>query len=182
VRVKDTAEALLVRTQTIGAPKGPPDYQGVELAADRRGKVVQAQGYQDLHPTHFNWTRPVRRAVNRYQAMFPYLTYANSYLWHPPYDPPAITRRYDALSVDFWGGGLDSQGRYTGYRGKPLPDALHERLFDVIFNDPKPPYIDWILSNGWMWSYRSGWSVYDPYDPYDADMGHRRHLHITFRP
>ena len=136
--------------------------------------------YISEHPTRFNWTSPVRRLVEKYQAMFPWQTYACTYVWHPPYDPPAITKRYDRLSVDFWGGGVVN-GKYQGYRGKPLPDALHKKLFNVIFDDPDGPKIDWILSNGWMWSWRTGWSPYDPYDPYNADMAHRKHIHITFR-
>ncbi len=135
--------------------------------------------YISDHPTSFSWRDDVAKMVNRVQAKWPYKTFVNTYFWHPPYDPPDITRRYDAQSFDVWGGGL-SNGAYTGFRGKPLPDALHEDIFNFLFNYPNKPDIDWLLTNGWMWSRWSGWSRYDPYDPYNADMGHYRHLHITY--
>ena len=134
--------------------------------------------YISQHPTHFNWRSDVKRVVDKVQAKWPWKTYINTYYWHPPYDPPAITKRYDATSFDVWGGGLYN-GKYTGYRGKPLPDDLHEQIFNYIFNMPGAPYINWILTNGWMWQ-GGRWTRYDPYDPYNADMGHHRHIHVTY--
>ncbi len=154
----------------------------------QRDKIIKPSGndvagkmgsYIDEHPTHFNWRWDVKAMVDRVQSKWPWLTYVNTYTWHPPYDPPAITKKYDALSFDVWGGGV-SNGRYTGYRGKALPDYLHTQIFDYLFNYPGNPNIDWILTNGWMWSRWGGWSRYNPPDPYNADMGHFRHLHVTF--
>ncbi len=136
--------------------------------------------YSDDHPTSFYWRPDVRRLINKYQAMFPYQTYANTYRWHPPYNPPYITRRYDAVSVDFWGGGLDAQGRYTGYRGKTLPKALGHKLFDAIFDDPELPRIYWIIWDYDMWVAGSGWEP-APWGPADSDPNHLRHIHVTFQ-
>ncbi len=134
--------------------------------------------YQDQHPTHFNWRPDVARLVRKYQARFPWQTYACTYHWHPPYDPPNITRRYDAVSVDFWGGGFIN-GTYTGYRGKPIPRALGHRLFDLIWDDDEPPPIYWIIWDDDMWVRGRGWMP-APYGPPDSDWRHRKHLHCTF--
>src|SRR5829696_9821626 len=63
--------------------------------------LSRALSYPELHPTNFNWRADVARLVNRIQKKFPWQTYANTYRWHPPYNPPLITVRYDAVSVDF---------------------------------------------------------------------------------
>ncbi len=148
-----------------------------EAAGDVAGKMGN---YISEHPTSFAWRADVRAIVRRVEARWPWLTYINTYRWHPPYDPPAITMRYDARSFDVWGGGLTS-GEYTGYRGKPLPDHLHAEIWNYLFNYPGKPDIYWACTNGWLWTYYGGWSRYNPPDPYNADMGHFRHIHITYR-
>jgi hypothetical protein len=89
--------------------------------------VSRALPYHVLHPTNFNWRADVARLVNRIQKKFPWQTYANTYSWHPPYSPPLITVRYDAVSVDFWGGGR-SNGKYVGYRGKPIGTSFGHQV------------------------------------------------------
>lgn len=167
--------------------KALPDEERLALFAEedakrvpelRAGDVAGKMGsYISQHPTSFNFASPVKSLVEEIQDLFPWLTYLNSYFWHPPYDPPSITVRYDPWSFDAWGGGL-YRGDYTGYRGKPLPDYLHEKIFNYVFYKQSRP-IDWVCTNGWLWTHYGGWSRYDPYDPYDADMGHYRHLHFT---
>ncbi len=71
--------------------------------------------------------------------------------------PPAITRRYDAVSVDFWGGGL-SNGRYVGYQGKPIGTSFGHQVWKALWNDPNAPNICWIIWNGRMWVRGRGWS------------------------
>jgi hypothetical protein len=138
--------------------------------------------YIDQHPTHYNWRPDVARLVRKYQARFPYQTFANTYVWHPPYSPPAITRRYDSQSVDFWGGGR-VDGRYTGYRGKPLPREIGKRLFREIWDDPEGPRIWWVIYWGRMWVNPAfggrGWGP-SPWGPPDSDPGHYKHIHCTF--
>lgn len=132
------------------------------------------------HPTSFVWRPDVKKLVQKYQNEFKWLTWIGTYWWHPPYDPPSITRRYDAQSFDVWGGGVVN-GVYRGYRGRTLPLGLGNRIHKRIFNDPNGPAIDWIIWQGWLWSRWSGWSRFNPPDPYNADMGHFRHIHITFQ-
>lgn len=110
--------------------------------------------------------------IMKYQSAFPYKTFANTYLCHPP-----VWCR-DRTSVDFWGGGL-KDGKYTGYRGKPLPEELGHKLFRMIFNDPDGPAIWWIIWDGRMWIRGEGWGPAPPGPP-DSDPGHRFHLHVTF--
>lgn len=136
--------------------------------------------YEDKHPTHFRWRDDVRARVNRLQAKWPWKTYVNTYEWHPPYNPPTITRRYDAVSFDVWGGGLDAKGdRYLGYRGKPLPKELGVKIFRHLFYDPDPPDIYWIIWWGRMWVKGKGWGP-APSGPPDSDPEHNFHIHITY--
>lgn len=139
-----------------------------------------SKSYIEEHPTNFNWRYDVQQNVWRIQNKFPWMTFINTYYWHPPYNPPAITKRYDRLSFDVWGGGRDRDGKYIGYRGKPLEQPLYERVFNFIFNMGVGPWIDWILCNGWMWQ-AGKWTVYDPPDPQGADMGHYKHIHVTYK-
>ncbi len=159
------------------------DRQRFFAQEDRRRKpsgtdVAGKMGtYIEEHPTTFNWRWDVRGLVSEIESKWPWLTYVNTYWWHPPYDAPEITIRYDRRSFDVWGGGVYG-GEYNGYRGKALPDYLHEQIFNYVFYEqPRPIY--WVCTNGWLWVRGSGWTLYDPYDPYDADMGHYKHLHFT---
>jgi hypothetical protein len=136
------------------------------------------RSYIDDHPTNFDFRADVARLVNRIQSKFPWQTFANTYYWHPPYDPPTITVQYDQVSVDFWGGGL-SNGRYVGYRGKPIGTTLGHQVWNAIFNDPYLPNISWIIWNGRMWLRGSGWGQ-APGGPPDSDAGHYKHIHVSY--
>jgi hypothetical protein len=143
------------------------------------GEGPRTRSYISDHPTNFDWRPDVARLVNRIQKKFPNQTYANTYYWHPPYSPPAITRRYDAVSVDFWGGGL-SNGRYAGYRGKPIGTSLGHQVWKALWNEPYAPNISWIIWNGRMWVRGRGWSA-SPWGPPDSDAGHYKHIHCSYK-
>jgi len=157
-----------------------PEIAAARLDAATGPDEVQAgsRSYISDHPTSFNWRADVARVINRVQAKFPWQTFANTYSWHPPYDPPTITVRYDAVSVDFWGGGR-SNGRYVGYRGKPIGTSLGQRVFSALFKDPHEPNIYWIIWNGRMWLRGRGWGP-APWGPPDSDAGHYNHIHVTY--
>ena len=130
--------------------------------------------YQDEHPTLFCWRPDVKKLIDKYQDAFPYKTFANTYYDHPP------KWHRDTTSVDFWGGGLDAVGdRYLGYRGKPLPEELGKKLFNMIFNDPTPPAIWWTIYRGKMWVRGEGWQD-APDGPSGTDPGHWNHIHVTY--
>ncbi len=133
-----------------------------------------SRSYISDHPTHFNFRADVARAVNRVQAKFPNETFANTYYMHPP----VYGRKYEFVSLDFWGGGL-SNGRYVGYRGKPIGTSLGQRVFNALFNDPFLPNIFWIIWNGRMWVRGTGWEA-SPWGPPDSDPRHEKHIHVTY--
>lgn len=169
-RVIEQEGKVLEPEIAVAEHEGAPPPPGEEGGTTR--------GYSVDHPTNFNWRPDVAQLVSRIQRQFPNQTYANTYSWHPPYSPPAITRRYDAVSVDFWGGGL-SNGRYVGYRGKPIGTALGHRVWQALWNDPHAPNISWIIWNGRMWIRGRGWSA-APWGPADSDAGHYEHIHVSY--
>ncbi|HZB07983.1 MAG TPA: hypothetical protein VE525_02600 [Rubrobacter sp.] len=133
-----------------------------------------SRSYISDHPTHFNFRADVAREVNRIQRKFPSQTFANTYYMHPP----AFGRKYERVSVDFWGGGR-SNGRYVGYRGKPIGSSLGQRVFNAIFHDKYKPNISWIIWNGRMWVRGTGWGP-SPWGPRDSDPRHEKHIHVTY--
>ena len=138
------------------------------------GAIGRALSYLELHPTHFNFRADVARLVNRIQRKFPQQTFANTYYMHPP----NYGRKYEFVSVDFWGGGR-SNGRYVGYRGKPIGSSLGQRVFNAIFHDKYKPNISWIIWNGRMWVRGTGWGP-SPWGPRDSDPRHEKHIHVTY--
>lgn len=138
------------------------------------GEIATA-GYADTYPTHFGFRPDVRRFVNRMQAKFPWLTYANTYYMHPP----VFGRLYEIRSVDFWAGGLVGN-KYVGYRGKNINITVNGwDIFNAAFNDPNLPNIAWIIFGGYMWSWSGGWTS-APWGPAGSDAGHHYHPHISF--
>ena len=148
--------------------------EGAEASPGEAGR----RSYIQDHPTHFNWRQDVANLVRRVQSKFPNQTYANTYVWHPPKSPPTITVQYDAVSVDFWGGGVVN-GKYVGYRGKPIGTALGHQVWKALWNDPNLPNISWIIWNGNMWVRGVGWKS-APWGPADSDAGHFKHIHVTY--
>ena len=149
---------------------GEPEIGVYELDVPTRAR----ESYSSLYPTHFDFRADVARLVNRIQSEFPWQTFANTYYMHPP----IYGRKYEFVSVDFWGGGL-SNGQYVGYRGKPIGAALGHRVGDALYHDPFLPNIFWIIWNGRMWVRGSGWGP-SPWGPSDSDAGHFQHVHVTY--
>jgi hypothetical protein len=139
-----------------------------------RGREDVIASYSSMYPTHFDFRADVARLVNRIQRRLPWQTFANTYYMHPP----VYGRRYEFVSVDFWGGGL-SNGRYVGYRGKPIGTSLGQQVWNALWNDPYLPNIFWIIWRGRMWVRGSGWEN-APGGPPDSDAGHYQHVHVTY--
>jgi hypothetical protein len=129
------------------------------------------------HPTHFNFTQKVQARVKAVQRRHPYQTFINTYVDHPP----GYNRIYERRSLDVWGGGGHNQATYSGYRGKPLPKALGDRIWGELFYAEYGPAIHWIIWNGKMWVAGSGFQN-APYGPPDSDPGHYNHIHCTYKP
>lgn len=137
-------------------------------------EFISMTGYANRHWTHFNFNRDVKRSINRVQGKFPWKTFANTYYQHPP----GYNRKWEFRSVDYWGGGLRN-GRYAGYRGKPIGRRFGQRVFNAIFNDPYRPNIAWIIFNGYRWQRYGGWGR-APWGPAGSDAGHYKHIHVTY--
>ncbi len=131
--------------------------------------------YIEQYPTHFDWRPDVAALVRKYESEFPWKTYICTYLNHPP----IYGRKYEFVSFDVWGGGLNRYGQYMGYRGRALPVTLGNRIFWRIFNDPQDPPLLWAIWSGKMWTRGYGWGPSPPGPP-DSDPEHRKHIHVTF--
>jgi hypothetical protein len=118
--------------------------------------------YVDDHPTHWDVLAPIERAAvecaTRHGASW------NTYWDHPP------GMMLDQQSIDFWG---------PGGRGDPIGIFRGFAVWGWLFYDPRPPLIEWIIWQGWIWQRSSGWDWFSDDEPY-ADMGHFRHVHVTF--
>jgi hypothetical protein len=124
--------------------------------------------YVEQYPTRYFFTPGVRRLAEKYINMpaFRGKVWANTYRWHPP----KYEDRYEHVSVDFW----DWDGR-----GHTLHDDLQRPLESIIWKDPDPPYILWIMSNGRIWQPPGPWEKTD-YQEDGSDPNHYRHIHVTF--
>ncbi len=173
-----------VTDATPGLHTPTPDFPGLpipevppedELPDDTFEPIVLQHGpehdagfglYVQQHPTHYDFRADVRRLAEKYINLprFRNRVWANTYRNHPP------GFNLDAVSVDFW----DWDGR-----AHPLASSVHDELFREIFNDPEPPFIRWIISNGRMWTPNGFQSA--PHGPPGSDAGHFNHIHVTFQ-
>jgi len=122
--------------------------------------------YVAAYPTTYEWRGDVRAAALRVLAddQLAGRISINTYVNHPP------GWWADARTFDVW----------TDWgRGGALSTQLRRMVFDFIFNDPEPPFIDWIISGGGMWTPRTGW-LNAPPGPAGSDAGHYNHVHVTF--
>jgi hypothetical protein len=129
--------------------------------------------YQERHPTRYEWREDVEQLVRRLYRVFsgpggPHI-HINTYHRHPAgpsgyYD--TIWCR-DTAAFDVWGpdGRIDEIGFERG-----------QRVFDYVFYDPRPPWIDWCIWRRWMWVRGSGWERFGT-DPFSF---HDDHIHFTF--
>lgn len=138
--------------------------------------ILDSWSYVDRHPTRYFW-RPDVEAWARY-LVDTYGVWCNTYEEHPEgygyevasTDEDGTVWYVQNTSLDVWA--------YEG-RGYALDKALGDIIHSLLFNDPDLPNIDWIIWQGWMWTRAGGWSWFSD-DTSDADMGHWRHIHITF--
>lgn len=119
--------------------------------------------YVERHPTRYSWRSDIeewaRYLVDNYDV------WCNTY-----YDHPEGWGR-DTTSIDVWG---------SAGRGSALHWEVRQAVFDDMFYAEGAPYIEWLISNGWMWTRAGGWSWFSD-DASDADMGHWLHMHITYQ-
>jgi hypothetical protein len=171
--LKATEEELEREIETYGRLLEPEMLREEEKPVPPKG-VAFGMGYSDTYWTHFDFRADVRGAIARVQKKVPWLTYANTYYRHPP----VYGRKYEFVSNDYWGGGRVN-GRYAGYRGKPIGNDLGWKVFNAVFNDPARPNIAWIIFGGRMWTRGYGWGP-APGGPAGSDAGHYFHVHCTY--
>ena len=112
-----------------------PEVSAALAAAPvREREDIIAAGYSDTYWTHFEWRADVAKVIARAQKKKPWHTFANTYYCHPP----VYGRKYEFVSLDFWGGGRVN-GKYVGYRGKPIGSALGWDMVDILWNDKYLP-------------------------------------------
>ena len=123
--------------------------------------------YVRNHPTNYNWRPDIERLTHRLvnREAFRGRIWINTYERHPPGSQDDFFRHRDTTSFDVWG--------FEG-RGDPLPKELGDRLYDVLFDEPDPPDIWWIIWQGEIWSrfFRRPKRRPDP-DHFD-------HIHVTY--
>lgn len=120
--------------------------------------------YIDLHPDRYTWMPLVDDYIRRVLGMWRGRVWANTYVDHPP------GFGMDDVSLDFW----DWAGRAAS-----LDPTTGKEILDWIFNDQNPPWINWCIYQGYIWTDGVGWQEYWDTDPW-SDAGHWHHLHITF--
>lgn len=119
--------------------------------------------YQVAHPTRYAWRDDVEELIRRIYRKFggPDVLHINTYVCHPE----GWCR--DTTSFDVWG---------PGGRNYPIGYDLGNRVFNYIFYDPNPPYIEWCIWRRRMWT-RTFWG-WQPFgtDPFSF---HDDHIHVT---
>jgi hypothetical protein len=129
--------------------------------------------YVREHPTNYDWRQDIEllthRIVNR--ESFRGYIWINTYERHPPGGEDDFWRHRDTTSFDVWG--------FDG-RGDPLPKELGDRVYHVLFHEPDPPDIWWIIWQGEIWS-RFQVPQRRPFpDAGGSDPGHLTHIHVTY--
>lgn len=121
--------------------------------------------YIDRHPTRWTWDPHVEKFARYVVDYYRSEVTANTYVDHPE----GFGR--DTTSVDLWG---------PGGRGDPIDSTIAKEIVDWQLADKKPPWIEWLIRNGYMWTPYNGWQWFSG-DTSAVDNGHYRHIHITFK-
>jgi len=140
----------------------------LERGHGKDGNPAFSQFVRD-HPTNYIWRADLERLTARLVNMDPFYRriWVNTYFIHPA----GVFPRRDTLSFDVWG---------FGGRGDPLDVNLGWQVRRLLFNDPNPPNINWIIWQGRMWSFLGGPNQPSPPGAPGSDAGHFQHIHVTY--
>ncbi len=149
------------------SPAPDPERKAVVLKPGLGKDGNSNVAYVRQHPTNYDWRDDVEKLTARLVNMeeFYKKIWINTYKGHPP------GWNRDITSFDVWG---------FGGRGDPLPVEIGEQVRDVMFDDPDPPDIWWIIYRGKMWTRRAGAWGASPPGPPDSDPQHNQHIHVTY--
>jgi hypothetical protein len=117
--------------------------------------------YSEMYPTRYNWRSDIEKVARSVVDAFPGEVWANTYHLHPP------GWNRETTSIDFW----DYQGR-----GYPIDPAIGQEVFEYIFDDHNPPWIEWCIWWGYIWTASGGWAPFND----DGTGLHMDHSHFTF--
>lgn len=149
------------------SPAPDPERKAVVLKPGLGKDGNPNVAYVRQHPTNYDWRDDIEKLTARLVNMeeFYKKIWINTYKGHPP------GWNRDTTSFDVWG--------FEG-RGDPLPVEIGEQVRDVMFEDPDPPDIWWIIYRGKMWTRRTGAWGASPPGPPDSDPQHNQHIHVTY--
>jgi hypothetical protein len=147
----------------LGPPKEP------------RPRVVPGGTWIQRHPTRYGWDPDVRDLVDRLFREFTDIG-INTYAGHPEFDESRswgdiLGYNTQRRSLDVW---------HAAGRGVPIWPEKGTHIVNYVFNDPRPPWISWVIWQGMIWSRNQG-GVWVPYDD-DGTGLHFDHPHFTMMP
>jgi hypothetical protein len=126
--------------------------------------------YVERCPTRYTWAQGGRTDIEAWAIWLikNFDVWVNTYHHHPEsvWWDKGVSREYD--SFDVWG----KKGR-----GDPLPAHIGKQIFPIIFNDPNPPNIEWIIYNATMYGWWNWGGEGFGEDPFSW---HYDHIHVTY--
>lgn len=157
-------DVLKTMTKGEGVSKwlGPPQ--------EPRKRAIPNGTWLERHPTRYGFDPDVRALVDTLFRNFTDIS-INTYLDHPEGWTAKLGYDTEARSIDVW---------HRKGRGVPILPHKGQRIVDFIFNDPNPPYVNWCIWRGKIWS-RSAGGTWEPWED-DGTGLHFDHPHFTFMP
>lgn len=130
--------------------------------------VVPNGTWLQRHPSRYFWRRgDIRNLIQRLYNIYDGIS-INSYHDHPEGWSAKLGYDTSRLSMDVW----DDAGR-----GVPINPYTGADVVRYIFNDPNPPWIDWCIWQGRIWTRSRGCWV--PFED-DGTGSHHDHPHFTY--
>lgn len=123
-------------------------------------------GYQDVHPTRYQWEGPVAEKIHGLYEAFGMDIHVTTYVFHPGDEDNKWAR--DTAAFDVWGG--------LG-RNDPLPFDLGAEAFRWLWLYEGKPDIDWIIYRRKIYTAASGYAS----APFGSNpfSHHDDHIHET---
>jgi hypothetical protein len=123
-------------------------------------------------PTRYSWAWGGRRDVEAWARWLidNYSCWVNTYHHHPEsvWLEKGVSREFD--SFDVWG---------PGGRSDPIDPAIGDQIFNLLFYDPNPPNIEWIIWREVMYGAWNAWRG-EYFGDGSEFMAHMDHLHGTY--
>lgn len=125
---------------------------------------VRAGNYQDRHPTRYEWEDRIEALIRRIYARFPNVV-ITTYVEHPE------GWGWDTVSFDVWG---------ENGRNDPIGLERGDKVFDFVYNDPNPPYLEWCIWRRKIRTRANGFRP-EPFGDGTVFTNHEDHPHFSFQ-